>query len=389
MIERVSSKVASFTESVIREMTRLADAHDAINLSQGLPDFACPPELKQAVKDAVDADLNQYPTTFGEVALREAIAARAGRGYPGWVVDPDTELCVTCGATEAMVATMLALVDPGDEVIMFEPHYENYGPDAVLAGARPVFVPLCRPGWDLDEAELRAAFSDRTRAIVVNTPHNPTGKVFGRAELALIAELCQRHDALCFTDEIYEHIQFLGAGGHIPPATVPGLADRTVTINSLSKTYAVTGWRVGWTIAPAWATRAIRTVHDFLTVGAPTPLQAAGVTALRLPERYYVELAEHYRELRDLLCPALAEIGFELRSPDGAYYVLCGTGRFDPDADDVAFVRRLISEIGVAVVPGSSFFAEPAQGRDLVRFAFPKRPETLHAAINRLKALNE
>ncbi|MCO1582114.1 aminotransferase class I/II-fold pyridoxal phosphate-dependent enzyme [Crossiella sp. SN42] len=388
MITRVSSKVASFTESVIREMTRLATAHDAVNLSQGLPDFACPPELKQAVKDAVDADLNQYPITFGESALREAIAAKTGWAYPGWQVDPETEICVTCGATEAMVATMLALVEPGDEVIMFEPHYENYGPDAVLAGATPRFVPLHRPDWSIDEAELRAVFSERTRAIVVNTPHNPTGKVFSRAELDLIAELCQRYDVLCITDEIYEHIHFLGAGGHIPPATVPGLSDRTITINSVSKTYAVTGWRVGWTIAPDWATKAIRTVHDFLTVGAPTPLQAASVTALGLPPEYYTGLAVHYRELRDLLCPALAEIGFRLHSPDGAYYVLCGTEDLDPGGHDVEFARRLITDLGVAVVPGSSFYANPEEGRKLVRFAFPKRPDTLHTAIDRLRALH-
>lgn len=387
MINRVSTKVASFTESVIREMTRLSDAHGAVNLSQGLPDFPCPPELKDAVKAAVDGDRNQYPTTFGESALRTAIAAKTARVYPGWTVDPETELCVTCGATEAMVATMLALVEPGDEVILFEPHYENYGPDTVLAGARPVYVPLRRPDWTIDEDALRSAFSPRTRAIVVNTPHNPTGKVFSRAELDLIAELCQRHDTLCVTDEIYEHIQFLGPGGHIPPATVPGLADRTVTINSLSKTYAVTGWRVGWTIAPEWATRAIRTVHDFLTVGAPPPLQAAGVTAMELPTTYYADLAEHYRELRDTLCPALADLGFELHVPDGAYYVLCGTGAFDRARDDVAFVRRLVTEVGVAAVPGSSFYADPAQGADLVRFAFPKRQDTLHAAIERLSEL--
>jgi len=387
VITRISGKVASFTESVIREMTRLADAHGAVNLSQGLPDFPCPVALKEAAKRALDADLNQYPTTYGEHALREAIAAKTERTYPGWRVDPETELCVTCGATEAMVATMLALIEPGDEVILFEPHYENYGPDTVLAGARPVFVPLRRSDWAIDELALRAAFSSRTRAIVVNTPHNPTGKVFSRADLELIAELCQRWDALCITDEIYEHIQFLGPGGHIPPATVPGLADRTVTINSLSKTYAVTGWRVGWTIAPPWATKAIRTVHDFLTVGAPTPLQAAAVTALNLPTSYYAELAEHYRELRDVLCPALTDLGFDLHPPDGAYYVLCGTGKFDPEADDVAFVRRLVTEIGVATVPGSSFYANPDQGRDVIRFAFPKRLETLEAAVERLHKL--
>jgi len=387
--QRVSAKAGLFQESVIREMTRLALVHDAVNLAQGFPDFACPPELKEAAKLAIDGDVNQYAITWGAQLFREAVAAKIGRTYPGWTVDPQTELTVTCGSTEAMIATMLALVDPGEEVIVFDPYYENYGPDAILSGATPRYVRLYEPDWTFDEAELRAAFTDRTRAIIVNTPHNPTGKVFSAAELAVISELCQQYDVLCFTDEIYEHIHYLGDGGHIPPATVPGLEDRTVTINAMSKTYAVTGWRVGWVVAPPALTSAIRKVHDFLTVGAAAPLQAAGITAMGLPPAYYVDLAEHYRQRREILCASLAEAGFTFHKPDGAYYVLCGTKNVDPAGDDVAFARRLVSEIGVAAVPGSSFRATPADGRQTIRFAFPKRIETLQAAAERLRGLTK
>jgi aspartate/methionine/tyrosine aminotransferase len=382
-----SRKVATFGESVIREMTRLALEHDAVNLAQGFPDFPCPPELKRAAKAAIDADHNQYAITWGAKRFRDAIAAKVASTYPGWTVDPERELTVTCGATEAMIATCLALLDPGDEVIIFEPWYENYWPDTVLSAAVPRFVALHQPDWSIDEAELRAAFGERTRAVIVNTPNNPTGKVFRREELALLAELCQRWDAYVVTDEIYEHIHYLGAGGHVPPATVPGLQDRTVTINALSKTYAVTGWRVGWAIAPPRLTGAIRKVHDFLTVGAAAPLQEAGVAAMRLPAGYYRRLAEDYRQRRDLLCAALDKLGLAPMVPDGAYYVMCDTRRFDPDGDDAAFARRLVRECGVAAVPGSSFFADPARGRRTIRFAFPKRLETLQLAAERLGAL--
>ncbi len=384
---RVSAKADSFTESVIREMTRLCIQHDGINLAQGFPDFPCPDQIKVAAKAAIDADVNQYAITWGAKRFRDAIAAKTERTYPGWAVNPETEICVTCGSTEAMIAACLALVDPGEEVIVFEPFYENYGPDAILSGAVPRYVTLHEPDWSIDEAELRAAFSDRTRAIVVNTPHNPTGKVFTRAELELISELCQRHDVLVLTDEIYEHIHYLGPGGHVPPARVPGLEDRTVTINAMSKTYAVTGWRVGWTIAPPWATNAIRKVHDFLTVGAAAPLQEAGAAAMELPPEYYEHLATDYLERRDLLCDVLEKAGFGLRRPDGAYYVMCDTSALDPGRDDVAFARRLITEVGVAAVPGSSFYADASRGADKIRFAFPKRLETLHAAAARLAAL--
>jgi aminotransferase len=381
---RTSSKADAFQESVIREMTRLCLQSGGVNLAQGFPDFACPQELKDAAKRAIDDDVNQYAITWGAKAFRDGIAAKTARTYPGWTVDPETELCVTCGSTEAMMATLLATVDPGDEVVLFEPFYENYGPDAVLCGATPRYVTLHQPDWSIDEQELRAAFGPRTRAVVVNTPHNPTGKVFRREELDLISELCQRYDVLCVTDEIYEHIHYLGEGGHVPPATVPGLEDRTVTINALSKTYAVTGWRVGWSIAPADVTSAIRKVHDFLTVGAAAPLQAAGAAAMALPASYYQATAAQYRDRRDLLCAALAEAGFAFRVPDGAYYVLCHTGDRDPGQDSSAFARRLVADPGVAAVPGTSFFADPADGAGLLRFAFPKRRETLRAAGERL-----
>ena len=377
-----STKAAGFTESVIREMSRLCAASGGVNLAQGFPDFSCPPELKEAAKAAIDADVNQYAITWGAKAFRDGIAAKTAAAYPGWEVDPETELCVTCGATEAMIATLLAVVDPGDEVVVFEPFYENYAPDAVLSGATPRYVQLRWPDWSFDEAELRAAFNDRTRAVVVNTPHNPTGKVFTRAELDVISALCQEWDVLCLTDEIYEHIVY--DVPHLPPARVPGLEDRTVTVNALSKTYAVTGWRVGWTVAPPALTAAIRKVHDFLTVGAPAPLQAAGAAAMALPPSYYAHLADDYRERRDLLCGVLAEVGYDVTVPDGAYYALCRTSALDPAQDSSAYARRLVVDPGVAAVPGTSFFADPSDGAGLLRFAFPKRLETLEAAAERL-----
>ncbi len=380
-----STKAASFQESVIREMSRLCAASGGVNLAQGFPDFACPPELKTAAKQAIDDDVNQYAITWGAKAFRDGIVAKTAATYDGWQVDPETELTVTCGSTEAMIATLLATVDPGDEVVIFSPYYENYGPDAVLSGATPRYVTLHQPDWSIDEAELRAAFSGRTRAIIVNTPHNPTGKVFTRAELTLIAELCQTYDVLCLTDEIYEHIVY--DAEHLPPARVPGLEDRTVTINALSKTYAVTGWRVGWAIAPPQITAAVRKVHDFLTVGAPAPLQAGGAAAMALPPSYYADMAARYLERRDLLCGVLAEAGFTFRVPDGAYYVLCETGDKDPARDASAYARRVVSEPGIAVVPGTSFFADPAEGAGLIRFAFPKTLDTLHAAAERIAKL--
>jgi aminotransferase len=379
-----SKKAAQFTESVIREMTRLANEHGAVNLSQGFPDFEAPAAVKAAARDAIAADINQYAVTWGARPLREAVAREFTRRYRV-AVDPDTQVTVCCGATEAMVATMLATLDPGDEVVVFEPFYENYGPDAVLSGAVPRYVTLHEPDWTFDPDALAAAFNDRTRAIIINTPNNPTGKVFTRAELTTIAELCQRWDVLAITDEIYEHIIYDGFR-HVPMAAIEGMADRTVTLNSLSKTYSVTGWRVGWAIAPPGLAVAIRKVHDFLTVGAAAPLQEAGAVALSFPETFYADLAAGYQRRRDMLLDLLEPLGFVCFAPRGAYYVMTDIGGFG-FADDVEFSRYLVQEVGVAAVPGSSFYHDPALGRTKVRFTFCKRDETLQEAGRRLQAL--
>lgn len=384
MSVRSSRKAAAFTESVIREMTRLAMEHGAINLAQGFPDFPAPDELKEAAKGAIDGDLNQYPITWGEPELREAIAAKYRRDH-GMEVDPERSVCVTCGSTEAMVSSILGVLDPGDEVVIFEPYYENYGPDTILAGATPRYVTLHEPDWTFDEAELRAAFSDRTRGVVLNTPNNPTGKVFARGELEAIAALCVKHDTVAFTDEIYEHITYDGAR-HVPMATIQGMEDRTVTISALSKTYAVTGWRVGWAIAPPPLLDGIRKVHDFLTVGAPTPLQHAAVTALGLPPSYYERTAREYAERRSVMMDVLAGAGFEAKPPAGAYYVMANVDHLGLGTD-VEVAMHLVREVGVAVVPGSSFFSRPELGRQVVRFSFCKRPETLREAGRRLRRL--
>src|SRR5919204_1158321 len=334
---RASKTASSFTESVIREMTRLALAHDAINLSQGYPDFAAPGELKEAARQAIADDINQYPLTWGAEPFRLAIAEQYRTRYGMTWVDPAAHVTVTCGSTEAMIAAMLGVLNPGDEVVVCEPFYENYGPDTILSGAVPRTVTLHPPDWTVDEEELRAAFNDRTRGIVINTPNNPTGKVFTREELQLISELCQRHDAIVFTDEIYEFILYDGHR-HVPPASIPGLEDRTVTIGALSKTYAVTGWRVGWTVAPEPLTRGIRSVHVFLTVAAPAPLQEAGAVALALPESYYETIALEYLERRNLLMKILAETGFEANPPQGAYYVMADVSHLDR-GDDVEGFR--------------------------------------------------
>jgi aspartate/methionine/tyrosine aminotransferase len=385
----LSDKVSHFTESVIREMTRQAALHGAVNLAQGFPDFAAPAEIKQAARVAIDKDVNQYAITWGAKNLRNAIARQVGV-WQGVSVDPEKEITVCCGSTEAMISTLLAVCNVGDEVVIFEPFYENYGPDSVLSGARPRFVKLRPPAdpggeWSFDEKELRRAFDKNTKAIIVNTPNNPTGKVFTRTELELIRDLCVEFDVLAITDEIYEHILYDGTE-HISIASLEGMRERTVTINGMSKTYSVTGWRVGWTVAPEKITNAIRKVHDFLTVGAPAPLQEAGAAALSLPAEYYATLAEGYRARRDHLLPGLEAAGFKCFRPRGAYYVMTDISAFGFD-DDVSFTKYLVKEIGVAAVPGSSFYRDPRDGARQVRFAFCKKLETLDAAAERLKKL--
>jgi aminotransferase len=384
----VSQKASSFTESVIREMTREALKHGAVNLSQGFPDFSAPEDIKRKAMEAIASDVNQYAITWGSKDFRDAIA-RKTRSYLGLEIDPETEITVTCGSTEGMIAAMMATVDPGEEVIVFEPFYENYAPDAILSDARPRHVPLRAPDWNFDREELRRTFSDKTKAIILCNPNNPTGKVFTQEEMEFIAGLCQEFDALCFTDEIYEHILYPREGAdirHISMAQIDGMRDRTVVVNSMSKTYSVTGWRVGYCIAPPEITSAIRKVHDFLTVGAAAPLQAAGAYALSLPQEYYDTLQTEYRARRDLLLPSLEAAGFKTFVPNGAYYIMTDISAFD-FSDDVEFTKHLIREIGVACVPGSSFYSEPALGKQQVRFCFCKKDETLFAAADRLSKL--
>jgi len=376
----LAARTEGFTESVIREMTRLNAVHGGINLAQGFPNFPAPAAVKDAAKRAIDADVNQYAITWGSKSLRDSLAKTYADLY-GMQVDPETMLTVTCGATEAMISTLLAIVDPGDEVIVLEPFYENYGPDTDIAGAKPVYVALRPPDNVFDADELRAAFSPRTKAIIVNTPNNPTGRVFSHEELSLIASLCIEHDVIAVTDEIYEHIRYEGV--HIPIATLPGMAERTVTISGASKTFSVTGWRVGWIVAPPALTAGIRKVHDFLTVGAPAPLQEAVAAGLALGRTYYDTLGGEYRARRDILMTALQRAGFAPRLPEGAYYILCDITPFGFD-DDTAFARWLVSAVGVAGVPGSSFYSRPELGRHLIRFTFCKTHEVLNAAAERL-----
>jgi aspartate/methionine/tyrosine aminotransferase len=384
----VSHKASLFTESVIREMTREAMKYGAVNLSQGFPDFAAPDDIKRVAMQAIADDINQYAITWGAKDFREAIA-RKTRWYLGLDIDPEADITVTCGSTEGMIAAMMATVDPGEEVIIFEPFYENYAPDAILSDAHPRYVPLRAPDWSFDRDELRSTFNDKTRAIIVCNPNNPTGKVFTRDEMEFIASLCKEFDALCFTDEIYEHILYPRAGAeiqHISMAQLDGMRERTVIVNSMSKTYSVTGWRVGYCIAPAEVTSGIRKVHDFLTVGAAAPLQAAGAYALSLPREYYDQLQSDYRARRDLLVPILEEAGFGVFVPDGAYYIMTDISAFG-FGDDVEFTRHLIREVGVACVPGSSFYSVPERGAQQVRFCFCKKDETLNLAAERLGKL--
>ena len=407
--KRISKKAASFTESVIREMTREAMKYSAVNLGQGFPDFAAPEDIKRKAMEAIADDHNQYAITWGVKSFRDAIAKKT-KWFLGLDVDPETEITVTCGSTEGMIAGMLATVDAGEEVVVFEPFYENYAPDAILSDAKPVHVPLYQTenGWHFEKDELRAAFNEKTKAIIICNPNNPTGKVFTHEELEFIADLCKEFDAICFTDEIYEHIIYdLGFGiadlglkenenqrpktedqkpKHICMAQLDGMRERTIVVNSLSKTYSVTGWRVGYCIAPPDITSAIRKVHDFLTVGAANPLQHAGAYALSLPESYYAGLQNEYQLKRDYIVPILQNAGFKCDFPEGAYYVMTDISDFG-FANDVEFTKFLIREIGVAVVPGSSFYHDKNLGSQKVRFCFCKKDETLEAAAEGLQKL--
>jgi aspartate/methionine/tyrosine aminotransferase len=379
-----SARIGEFRESVIREMTRLALQHGAVNLAQGFPDFPAPAEIKAAAQQAILDDLNQYPITWGVKPFRDAICASYKR-FHGLEIDPEREVTVCCGATEGMISTLLALIDPGDEVIIFEPFYENYWPDSQLTGATCRYVRLHEPDWTFSRDELRAAFTKRTRAVILNSPNNPTGSVFSLEQLQFIGELCEEYDCLLITDEIYEHVIF-GGRKHIPPMTLGALRKRCVSINSLSKTFSVTGWRVGWVIAPPELTSSIRKVHDFLTVGAATPLQHAGITALRLPDSYFTELARNYETKRNTLMGTLEKAGFHCYQPYGAYYVMCDASALN-FRDDITLCSHLIENIGIAAVPGSSFFSKSGDGSNLVRFCFAKKPETLEAAAQKLKRL--
>jgi len=384
----ISRRVQSFTESVIREMTRVVNQTGGVNLAQGMPNFPPPAELIAAAHRALDGDFHQYAITWGTPRLRRAIADKY-RAFYGMDVDPEREVTVCCGSTETMLATLLAVLNPGDQVIIFEPFYENYGPGCVISGAEPVFVPLEPPDFAFDPDRLARAITPRTRAIIFNSPNNPTGKVFSPAELGVIADLCRRHDLLAITDEIYEHIVFDGLS-HTPIATLPDMAERTVTISGISKSYSVTGWRVGYAVAPAALTQGIRRAHDFVTVGAPHPLQEAAVTALTLPDAYYVALREAYQARRDLLLAAVERAGFVAWKPRGAYYILTDVAHFMKRYgidDDYAFAMFLIKEVGVATVPGSSFYAHPELGRTKIRFCFPKTDDVLREAGERLQKL--
>jgi aspartate/methionine/tyrosine aminotransferase len=376
-------RTANFTESVIREMTRIAQQHEAVNLAQGFPDFPMPEPMKEAASAAIHGNINQYAVTWGSSALRIAIAQKYKRWY-NMDVDQDREVTVTCGATEAMASVFMALIDPGDEVIVLEPFYENYGPDAILADAKPVFVPLERPHWNIDPERLAKAFTKRTKAIVLNTPHNPTGRVFSRAEMTMIAELCIKHDVWVITDGPYEHLVY--AGHHHEMAMMPGMRERTITISSASKTWSCTGWRIGWIIAPEAQTKAIRKVHDFLTVGAPAPLQAAVAVGMSFDADYYNQFMLDYRARRDMIVPVLRDVGFKFEIPEGSYFILADISALTKD-DDVTFAMWLTREIGVATVPGSSFYNDKNDGRDLIRFSFSKKFETLKRAAQCLQEL--
>ena len=378
-MKRLSLITELFTESVIREMTRLNDSVGGFNLSQGFPDFECPEAIKEAACEAIRLNFNQYPVTFGEPELREAISNKA-LSYNNIKSNPESDITVTCGATEAMIASMKAIINPGDEVIIFEPFYENYGADVILAGAIPRYIPLIAPQWDFDSDLLKRTFNQHTKAIIINTPNNPTGKVFSISELNEIAALCVKWDVIAVTDEIYEHILYDEAR-HISIASLPGMEDRTITINSISKTYSVTGWRIGWAISSPDISARIRKIHDFLTVGAPTPFQHAAVKALNFEHGYYEALKKRYSGLRSILFDTLSKYGFKPFLPGGAYYIIADyteLSKLITSADDYGFAVGLLNKTGVATVPGSSFYSSGVR-TNLVRFAFCKKNETLES----------
>jgi aspartate/methionine/tyrosine aminotransferase len=379
-----SDKAAAMIESVIREMSRVAKQYNAVNLAQGFPDFPAPEILKQAACDAINRDINQYPITWGAKPFRDAIAAKYVRHYD-LEFDPEREITVCCGATECMIATLMAVTNPGDEVIVFQPFYENYYPDTVMCGATRKLVSLRASDWTFDRDELRRAFTSKTKAIIINSPNNPTGHVFTREEMEFIAALCQEYDVLAITDEIYEHIIFDGAQ-HIPMMQIPGMRDRSILINSLSKTYGVTGWRVGWVLASPDLTDSIRKIHDFLTVGAASPLQAAGVIAMGLPDEFYTNVAAEYQKKRDVLTGYLTAAGFRCYTPGGAYYIMTDISDFGFE-NDVTFMTYMAEKAGVVAVPASCFFLNAADGAQMVRFCFPKKYETLREAGDRLQRL--
>jgi aspartate/methionine/tyrosine aminotransferase len=385
---QISERVQGFTESVIREMTRVVSQLGGVNLAQGMPNFPPPSAVIEAAHRALEGDFHQYAITWGAASLRQAIADKY-RAFYGMQVDPERHVTVCCGSTETMLSTLLAVLNPGDEVVVFEPFYENYGPGCIISGAVPIWVPLEPPDFGFDPDRLARAVTPRTKAIIFNSPNNPSGKVFSRADLQVIADLCLRHDLLAITDEIYEHIVYDGLG-HTPIATLPGMAERTITISGVSKSYSVTGWRVGWAVAPEGLSVGIRRAHDFVTVGAPHPLQEAAVTALTLPRSYYVELREAYQRRRDLLLGHVERAGFVTWTPRGAYYILTDVAHFMKAlrlGDDTAFAMWLIKEVGVATVPGSSFYAHPELGRTKIRFCFPKTDDVLREAGERLQKL--
>jgi aminotransferase len=380
-----SERALKFTESVIREMTRICLKHQGVNLAQGFPDFPAPEGIKEAAIEAIRADLNQYAITWGTPNLRQAIAEKFA-WYNEVAIDPEREITVCCGSTEAMISSLMAIVNPGEEVVLFEPFYENYGPDTILCGATPRFITLHEPDWHFDEKELMQTFNNKTKAIIINTPNNPTGKVFSREELQFISDLCLKWGVVAVTDEIYEHILYDGMK-HISIVSLPGMRDQTITINSISKTYSLTGWRVGWAIASPSLTASIRKVHDFLTVGAPHPLQEAAAVALKMDRSYYHILSKEYQERRDFLAQSLEESGFKVYPPHGAYYIMTDVGHWG-FSDDMAFALYLVEKIGIATVPGSSFYSHPSLGATKIRFCFPKKMETLRQAAEKLKAFD-